>query len=172
MAPPKLPPLPTDEGVWDEHVLSRRGFLEAALGVLAGVGTLLVAVPGVRFLIGNALEPSVTKWVELGKVADLPPAAVTQVNYSTRATDAWREVTRRGTVYVATADGGATFTALDGTCTHLGCIVQWNESKDQFICPCHSGYYTREGEVVSGPPPHRLRQLAVKVQDGTLFAEI
>ncbi|MEI8166210.1 MAG: ubiquinol-cytochrome c reductase iron-sulfur subunit [Chloroflexales bacterium] len=172
MAAPKLPPLPTDKGVWDEHTLSRRGFLEATLGALAGLGTLLVAVPSVRFLIGNSLEPSTTKWVELGKVADLPAAAVTQVNYSTRATDAWRQVTQRGTVYVSSADGGTTFTALDGTCTHLGCIVQWDEGKGAFICPCHSGYYTREGEVISGPPPHRLRQLAVKVQDGTLLAEI
>jgi Rieske Fe-S protein len=172
MAAPKLPPLPADKGVWDEHAINRRGFLEAIFGVLAAIGALLVAIPGVRFLIGNALEASATKWVELGKVADLPPAAVTQVNYSTRATDAWREVTQRGTVYVSSADGGATFTALDGTCTHLGCIVQWNEGESNFICPCHSGHFTREGEVISGPPPRRLRQLAVKVQDGTLLAEI
>jgi hypothetical protein len=73
MAAPKLPPLPTDKGVWDEHALSRRGFLEAAFGALAGLGTLLVAVPGVRFLIGNSLETSTTKWVELGKVCQPPP---------------------------------------------------------------------------------------------------
>jgi Rieske Fe-S protein len=172
MAAPKLPPLPADKGVWDEHVIDRRRFLEVALGVLAGIGGLLVAVPGARFLIGNSLEVSATKWVELGKIADLPVAAVTQVSYSTRATDAWREVNQRGTVYVSSANGGATFTVLDGTCTHLGCIVQWNEGDSRFVCPCHSGHFTRQGEVIDGPPPHRLRQLAVKVQNGALFAEI
>jgi Rieske Fe-S protein len=172
MAAPKLPPLPPEKGVWDAHTTSRRGFLEAAFGVMSGIGALLVAIPGVRFLVGNAFEPGISKWVELGKVADLPAAAVTQVNYSTRGTDAWREVTQRGTVYVSSADGGTTFTALDGTCTHLGCIVQWKESDGRFVCPCHSGYFTRDGEVISGPPPRRMRQLAVKVQDGTLFAEI
>jgi Rieske Fe-S protein len=172
MAAPKLPPLPSDKGVWDEHAMNRRGFLEATFGVLAGIGALLVAIPGVRFLVGNSLEASATKWVELGKLAELPATGVTQVNYSTRITDAWREVTQRGTVYISSADGGATFTALDGTCTHLGCIIQWNEGDGQFVCPCHSGHFTREGEVISGPPPRRLRQLAVKVQDGTLFAEI
>ncbi|MEI7646095.1 MAG: ubiquinol-cytochrome c reductase iron-sulfur subunit [Chloroflexales bacterium] len=171
MAASKLPPLPSDKGVWDDHAITRRGFLEAVFGVLAGIGALLVAIPSVRFLVGNSLESSATKWVELGKVADLP-TAVTQVSYSTRATDAWREVTQRGTVYVSSADGGATFSVLDGTCTHLGCIVQWNERDGQFVCPCHSGHFTREGEVISGPPPHRLRQLAVKVKDGALLAEI
>ncbi|NNJ09869.1 ubiquinol-cytochrome c reductase iron-sulfur subunit [Chloroflexales bacterium ZM16-3] len=167
-----LPPLPADKGVWDEHAISRRVFLEVLFGVLAGIGALLVAIPGVRFLIGNSLEPSATKWVELGKVADLPTASVTQLNYSVRATDAWREVNQRGTVYISSADGGATFTALDATCTHLGCIVQWNEGDGNFVCPCHAGHFARDGEVIDGPPPRRLRQLAVKVKDGTLLAEI
>jgi Rieske Fe-S protein len=172
MAPPKLPPLPAEKGSWDEHAVSRRGFLEAIFGVCSGVGALLVAIPGVRFLVGNALEPSKSKWVELGKMADLPTSSVTLVNYSVRATDAWREVNQQGTVYISSTDGGTTFTALDGNCTHLGCIVQWNESSGKFVCPCHSGHFTREGEVIDGPPPRRLRQLAVKVEDGVLFAEI
>jgi Rieske Fe-S protein len=172
MAAPKLPPLPTDKGVWDEHAINRRGFLEAAFGVLSGIGALLVAVPGVRFLIGNSLNSSATKWVEIIKVADLPPTGIAQVSYSTRVTDAWREVTQQGVVFVSSADGGNTFSVLDGTCTHLGCIVHWNEGDSQFVCPCHSGKFTREGEVISGPPPRRMRQLAVKVQDGVILAEI
>jgi menaquinol-cytochrome c reductase iron-sulfur subunit len=172
MAAPKLSPLPTDKGAWDEHALNRRGFLEALFGVMAGTGAVIVTIPGVRFLMGNSLEPGASKWVELGPVADLLTATVTLVNYSTVATDAWREVTQRGTVYVYSTDGGKSFIALDGTCTHLGCIVQWKEGDGHFVCPCHSGLFTREGEVISGPPPQPLRKLAVKIENGTLLAEI
>lgn len=172
MTESNLPPLPPEKGEWDEKALSRRGFLEVGVGVLAGCGLLLVGVPSARFLAGNSLEPDTAEWVELGNVSDLPPGPVHRVNYSTRATDAWREVTKRGTVYVYSDDGGETYVALDGTCTHLGCIVQWHSDEDRYACPCHAGYFTREGQVVSGPPPRPLRQLAVKVENGVLYAEV
>ncbi|MEI8308585.1 MAG: ubiquinol-cytochrome c reductase iron-sulfur subunit [Chloroflexales bacterium] len=173
MAAPKLPPLPADKGVWDDHAIDRRGFLEAAFGVLAGMGALLVAVPGVRFLVGNSLDVTATKWVELPiKVADLAPGVMAQMSYNADETDEWRAVVQRGIVYVSSPDGGNTFSVLDGTCTHLGCIVQWDQDKNEFVCPCHSGRFTHAGEVISGPPPRRLRQMATKVQDGSLFIEI
>lgn len=169
-----LPPLPPEKGEWDEKALSRRDFLEAValFGTLTGVGALAVSIPSLRFLVGKSLEPPIAKWVELGKVTELPADRVNRVNYSTRATDAWREVTKRGTIYIYSEDGGTTYVALDGTCTHLGCIVQWHEDDQRYICPCHAGYFTREGQVISGPPPKPMRQLAVKIENGVLYAEI
>ncbi len=174
MALSDLPPLPPEKGEWDEKALSRREFLEAAalFGALTGVGALVVSLPSLRFLVGNSLEPPVAQWVELGQVAELPTDRVNRVNYSTKSTDAWREVTKRGTVYVYSKDGGHSFMALDGTCTHLGCIVQWHEDEQRYICPCHAGYFTREGQVISGPPPKPMRQLAVKIENGVVYAEV
>ncbi|MBK7180951.1 MAG: Rieske (2Fe-2S) protein [Chloroflexi bacterium] len=167
-----LPPLPPEKGEWDEKAVSRRGFLEATVGVLAGFTIILVGIPGLRFLAGNSLEPPTTKWVELGKASDLAAPGVHRVNFSAKATDAWREVTKRGTVYVYSSDGGATFTALDGTCTHLGCIVQWHQDETKYACPCHAGYFSQDGQVVSGPPPEPLHQLPVKVENGIVYTEI
>lgn len=172
MALSNLPPLPPEKGEWDEKAINRRGFLEISFGVLAGFGALLVGVPGLRFLAGNSLEPPTMKWVELGKVADLPADRVHRVNYSAKATDAWREVTTRGTVYVYSNDGGNSYMALDGTCTHLGCMVQWHEDEDRYACPCHAGYFSREGQVLDGPPPRPMRQLAVKIENGVVYAEV
>ncbi|GIK55158.1 MAG: hypothetical protein BroJett015_08210 [Chloroflexota bacterium] len=174
MAISDLPPLDPEKGEWDEKALSRRNFLEAAVvfGTLAGAGAVAVSVPSMRFLVGKSLEPPVAQWVELGKVSDLSANDVTRVNYSVRGTDAWREVTKRGTVYVYSDDGGESFVALDGTCTHLGCIVQWHDDEQKYKCPCHAGFFTREGEVISGPPPRPLRELPVKTENGLVFAEI
>lgn len=168
-----LPPLPPEKGEWDEAALSRRKFLEASCAVAAGVGTLAIGFPGARFLAGNSFAAPEVKWVELGKVEELPVnGSVDRVNYSTKATDAWREVTKRGSVYVFSSDNGQTFTALDATCTHLGCLVQWHEGENRYVCPCHAGYFSKEGDVLSGPPPKSMHQLPVKIENGILYAEI
>ena len=167
-----LPELPPEKGEWDEKEIGRRGFLEGAFVVLGAIGTAAVVLPGARFLAGHSLQPDEPAWVELGAVDNLAVDDVTRVNYSLTATDAWRNVTKRGTIYVYSNDGGATFAALSGTCTHLGCIVQWKQPDAHFVCPCHQGIFTREGAVISGPPPRPLRSLAVKEENGVLYAEI
>ena len=48
--------------------------------------------------------------------------------------------------------------ALDATCTHLSCSVNWQADKKQFLCPCHMGLFSISGQRVSGPPPHPLRK--------------
>jgi len=42
-------------------------------------------------------------------------------------------------------------------CTHLGCIVFWNQQKQVIQSPCHDGRFNPlTGAVVSGPPPRPL----------------
>ena len=54
--------------------------------------------------------------------------------------------------------------AFSLVCTHLGCIVQWQEANKEFYCPCHDGRYDQFGEVIAGPPPVPLEQLPVTVE--------
>lgn len=58
--------------------------------------------------------------------------------------------------------------ALSAVCTHLGCIVQWEKDKQEFVCPCHAGRYSAEGTVLSGPPPKPLAKLPVTVAQGKI----
>jgi Rieske Fe-S protein len=171
MSQADLGPLDPSKGAWDNEALSRRKFLEITFWSVSGITVVGVLGVAARYLIGDSLDPKTVSWVQVGTLADLPAGSVHRVAYSLKAQDAWRVVEQTGALY-AFSDDGASYTVLDGTCTHLGCVVQWQQSSSHYECPCHQGVFNRDGTVVSGPPPRPLRRLETKIDGGTLMAQI
>lgn len=44
------------------------------------------------------------------------------------------------------------FTALSGACTHMGCLLMWNNTERTFDCPCHGGRFAENGASASSSP--------------------
>lgn len=60
------------------------------------------------------------------------------------------------------------FVALSAVCTHLGCVVAWQEQASEFLCPCHGGRFSADGLVLGGPPPKPLESLVVQIDGDQL----
>jgi glycine/D-amino acid oxidase-like deaminating enzyme/nitrite reductase/ring-hydroxylating ferredoxin subunit len=73
-----------------------------------------------------------------GPVDDLPPGAgrVVRVGGGHRAV--YRD--EEGALHV-----------LSATCTHLGCLVAFNDAERSWECPCHGSRFSVDGDVLQGP---------------------
>jgi glycine/D-amino acid oxidase-like deaminating enzyme/nitrite reductase/ring-hydroxylating ferredoxin subunit len=58
-------------------------------------------------------------------------------------------------VAVYRGDDGQVHT-MSATCTHLGCIVNWNNVEKTWDCPCHGSRFDALGKVVNGPATRDL----------------
>ncbi len=132
---------------------SRRTFLGTCLAAMATVIAAASAYPVLRYLAPRKVERTGAK--------------VTISLKDVQEGDAkFFEFAGSSAVVVHKRDGA--LVALSAVCTHLGCIVQWEKDKQDFLCPCHAGRYTADGIVISGPPPRPLPKLPFTVSDGNI----
>ncbi|HEY3308218.1 MAG TPA: Rieske 2Fe-2S domain-containing protein [Desulfuromonadaceae bacterium] len=121
----------------------RRKFLGVCLGGLAATTIAAVLYPIFRYLAPRS-DTNSSKKINIA-AKEIPDGGVKFFEYAGSAA-----------VVVKT---GSEIIALSAVCSHLGCIIQWEKEKQAFLCPCHAGRYTKDGSVISGPPPRSLTKL-------------
>lgn len=53
-------------------------------------------------------------------------------------------------------DEEGTVHAMSPVCTHMKCIVAWNNTDKTWDCPCHGSRYNPMGHVIEGPTRRSL----------------
>lgn len=53
-------------------------------------------------------------------------------------------------------DEAGQFHRLSAVCSHMGCLVCWNEIDRTWDCPCHGSRFGLDGEVIHGPATRPL----------------
>jgi menaquinol-cytochrome c reductase iron-sulfur subunit len=122
---------------------------------------------GLTYFLSPAWKKRQDGWVELGPLAEIPTGKPMKLDYILRKQDGWVTVEGRNSVWVSRE--GDDITVFSPNCTHLGCAYRWDDAKQSFMCPCHTGVFSRKGDVVSGPPPRPLDRFLTKVEGGSLF---
>jgi menaquinol-cytochrome c reductase iron-sulfur subunit len=149
--------------------LKRRSFLGTLLALGAGFVTSLLSVPLTRFALFPVLHSTTElKPSSVGPVGELssltePVMRTVQIEQ----VDGWRKAVSERAVYI-TKDNQGKLCVLSSICPHLGCTVPWNNTKKQFVCPCHGGVYEADGTRISGPALRGMDSLQTSVQDGEL----
>jgi nitrite reductase/ring-hydroxylating ferredoxin subunit len=61
-------------------------------------------------------------------------------------------ILRRGITKIAVyRDPDGRLHERTAACTHLGCVVAWNQVADTWDCPCHGSRFDPYGRVLAGP---------------------
>lgn len=75
-------------------------------------------------------------------------------------------VIRRGMHKIAVyRDPAGQLSACSAVCTHLYCIVDWNDTEKSWDCPCHGSRFDRYGRVLNGPALTDLEPVAAPAPD-------
>lgn len=152
--------------------LNRREFVTLVSTVLGGIMTAIVGIPAIGYILSPSLKTKKTDvWIPLGKLENYPVNKPTLFTFTRSKTNGWEKTVNSYGVFVV-RKSDTEIEILSNVCTHLSCRVNWNEEKQEYICPCHDGHFNMDGKVVSGPPPRPLDQYEYKIEDGNLFIHL
>ena len=148
---------PPERPLWQDG-MSRRDFVDWVIrgGMFATLAGMLL--PALAYLWPVTGHGPSAEMEEVGGADEIPLWGAKKVIVGGSAL-----------LVVRTPNG---FKALSAICTHLGCLVDWNNQKREIVCPCHAGVFDLEGRNVSGPPPRPLAAYEVKVIDGKIFVKV
>jgi len=149
----------------------RRGFLKIFLASsISAILGLVPALAGLRVLLDPLRRISVAGGaVKVTSLDALPPDGVPR-KFSVIADreDAWNKFRQVpvGAVYLRRTTGGK-LEALNVVCPHAGCFVDFNSTKEKFICPCHNSAFAVDGKIAdaSSPAARGLDALDVEVRN-------
>lgn len=148
---------PREEGLKGVD-FERRGFLHKIVGGVGAVVAVSALYPVVKYIIPPVKKIKIVNELTVGKASEVPNGTgkIYQFNEDK----------------VIVVNHGGSLTAVSAVCTHLGCLVHWEEAANELACPCHGAKYKQTGEIISGPQPKPLKQYKAKIDGDSIVVSI
>lgn len=131
----------------------RRGFFHACFALMTGIAGLVVAFPVFSFF-------RLPKRINTAKKIEVPMADLSE--------DQALFFDRQG-VQIALIYTNKEPKVFDAACTHLGCLVRWDQNDHFFHCPCHGAVFDDEGRAVKGPVNTPLKRIDFEIKKNVLI---
>jgi cytochrome b6-f complex iron-sulfur subunit len=148
----------------ENESMSRRQLLNFLTGAVVATTAGSLVYPAAKFLTPPAeggKGGAIIAKDKLGKI--IPASQILAEAPGTRALVAG--LAGEPTYLTVTKNHTLEKMGLVDNCTHLGCTFPWNETAEQFQCPCHGSRYAPDGTVVRGPANRPLKLVHVAVRD-------
>lgn len=137
--------------------VGRRRVLQALMGLSIVSTSVIVLTPIIGFLVPPKSSGAATGGKVLAGTIDEIPLGQ-------------GKVVAMGSTPVMVVNTEQGVKGYNAICTHLGCIVAWDEGASNIVCPCHDGRFNpATGAVVSGPPPAPLPPVEVSVEGNEIY---
>lgn len=138
-----------------------------ALVVVGGVGGPVLL---------SALSPALDVrrgplWRPVGRIEDFPVGRVHKAVVPLPHAAAWMAGPAEQAVYVWRR-APEEVVVYSRSCTDLGCPLNWDEGSHVFLCPCHGGIFSQEGERMAGPPKRPMDRYLARLRDGLVEIDL
>lgn len=153
---------------------ARRGFIREATALLIGAVATLVPLGAGLITLLDPLRRK-TRGGGSGFVHITSLGALAEDGSPRRfpviadRVDAWNKFPQVpiGAVYLRRE--GARVEALNVTCPHAGCPVEFKGTTNSYLCPCHDSKFSLDGQLADlrSPSPRAMDSLEVEVRHGT-----
>lgn len=160
--------------------MNRRTLLKWISRVIGWVCAAVVATAGAGFVITPLLRRRAHKTMvrRVARLGDLPAGVPTPLAVTGSRRDAWMVYPREtiGRVWVVrhgdlqTPAERVQVDVLTAVCPHLGCSVQFDAARGDFVCPCHKAVFDVTGKPLSdqelgyrNPAPRGMDSLPSRV---------
>lgn len=150
-----------------EGTSRRHLFVAAIYGLWAVIGAAL-GIPALIYLLFPPKARKPEEWVAVGDIGRLAPNSPVEMTFRKNRVDGWKVISEKSTTWVV-KDSANRLTAFGPQCTHLGCAYHWEESKNEFLCPCHNSLFAIDGRVISGPAPRPLDRYLTRLEGTRLL---
>ena len=175
--PPAGKPIGSDSKTAAEFG-GRRSFLVRLMAVV--IGGLVTIFPFAAGLLVFAdpwrRQAGEARLVKVATLDEVPDDGIPRLfSVLENEIDAWNFYPNQpvGAVYLRRTKGHAAPEALQSTCPHAGCMVDFLNSADVFKCPCHNSSFKPDGQIIQpSPAPRPMDTLVCKVVDGAGVKEV